>query len=396
MAGYIDFLLDFADKFQNYNEKLDYEEDDYEDKIDRYDKRMTKKMLEFIKNFENKNIDSFESTGIISKNISNELRSELLTNINEYVKKIPIDYHPGSENKVQVIIHPSIYPLIKDAEEKPTKKFDIWKRKYENSKYQWLPSEVSVTNYGKCKFTSYINNLPIEETKLYANLESVLQNIIPYFEKCIEHINTQSLDDDTKLSINKSIRGNTIQIIPKIVKVSLKNNESILGAWHVEGMSHENIIATATCTLEQSDDFSTELYFKTLYNDEEAEKLLYGMPQSIHYTFKEYGKIVNKEMKPLGKVNVKQGDIYVFPNSHVHKVDMKNTKETDSKEPLNAERTLLVFWLINPDVRITSTKDIPQQNYNIEEAHANRLKLMDERKYYKQSFNQRELNLCEH
>jgi hypothetical protein len=59
-------------------------------------------------------------------------------------------------------------------------------------------------------------------------------------------------------------------------------------------------------------------------------------------------------------------------------------------------RTIIVFWLINPDIKITSTKNIKQQAYKLETAHNIRLELMKERTYYKQSFNQRELNLCEH
>jgi hypothetical protein len=52
--------------------------------------------------------------------------------------------------------------------------------------------------------------------------------------------------------------------------------------------------------------------------------------------------------------------------------------------------------LINPEIRIKSTNDIEQQNYDIKKAHEIRLKLMEERTFYKNSFNIRDLNLCEH
>ena len=58
-------------------------------------------------------------------------------------------------------------------------------------------------------------------------------------------------------------------------------------------------------------------------------------------------------------------------------------------------RTIIVFWLINPDFRIKSTKDIKQQNYDIKKAHEIRLELMKERTLYKNSFTIRNLNLCE-
>jgi hypothetical protein len=61
-------------------------------------------------------------------------------------------------------------------------------------------------------------------------------------------------------------------------------------------------------------------------------------------------------------------------------------------------RRIVVFWLVNPDVRIVSTREVPAQQGKIPlaAAKANRLQLMQERKYHKQSWNIREVELCEH
>jgi predicted 2-oxoglutarate/Fe(II)-dependent dioxygenase YbiX len=160
-----------------------------------------------------------------------------------------------------------------------------------------------------------------------------------------------------------------------------------MGAWHVEGMSHENIVATATCTLKQDKDFDTKLYFKRFYSSEEVESIVTGMPQDPPAGL---SNLLHDTLVPLGKVKINEGTIVVFPNSHIHKVDMTSFSKTEQT------RTIIVFWLINPDIRITSTKDIPQQKYSISTAYKNRLELMKERTFYKQTFNQRELNLCEH
>jgi hypothetical protein len=407
LMSYIDYLINYAKKLNDYRNKIydegDEGDEENESKIDKKTNEIDKEHYDTIftqmKEFQNTTIDTFENSGVMIKKIENELRIEILHKINEFKDKLPVDYHPGSENKVRVIVHPSIYPLIKDKEDTIQNKFDFWGRPYENSKYQWLPSDVEVNETGKCKFLSYINNIPKKEKELYSSINNLLQNVIPYFEECLQKINNFKLyeDDDNfyekkvKNIITTSLRGKTIQVITKIVKISLKNKESILGAWHVEGMSHENIIATATCTLEQTDKFDANLYFKRVYNQEEGEKLLYGFPQDIHRTFPKFGNLVTKELLPVGKISIKQGDIIVFPNLHVHKIDMKTDTKTEEES-----RTLLVFWLINPDVRITSTKDIKQQKYKIDKAHQHRLQLMEERKFYKQTFNQRDLNLCEH
>ena len=98
------------------------------------------------------------------------------------------------------------------------------------------------------------------------------------------------------------------------------------------------------------------------------------------------------------------GRLLVWPNSHVHKISrmVNNGEET-------AVRRIVVFWLVNPDVRILSTADVARQQgrlkkpvgssseeEDVEEARAHRLKLMEERKRHKQDWTIREISLCEH
>ena len=90
--------------------------------------------------------------------------------VTEYSKKSKKNYHPFSNKKVRDIVHPSLFPYIKGiskfnscyAEEKSSlyndDNTDYWNREYENSKYQWLPSEFNIDKNGKCKIESYINN----------------------------------------------------------------------------------------------------------------------------------------------------------------------------------------------------------------------------------------------
>ena len=185
-----------------------------------------------------------------------------------------------------------------------------------------------------------------------------------------------------------SLRNRTIQVITKIVKISL--NDKLEGAWHIEGMSHENIIATASCTLEQDKYFKAKLIFKRKYNTTEANYLLYYTCQNPP---RPLNILLNEGTIPLGKSVLKDGTLIVFPNSHIHKIDMGVEKKNT---PKMQNRTIIVFWLINPNIRIKSTKDIKQQNYNLDKAYKVRLELMKERTLYKNSFNIRDLNLCEH
>ena len=407
--NYINYLIKLAKKYEDYQEKLyiifpekidnkyQYENEmDYDyfirDKMKEYHTKNNKSIEKYINFLQNKNISSFYKSGIIVKNIPKKIKISLLNSINNYSDKLVIDYHPGSENKVIDIVHPSIYPLITNIKKSFLDK-DYWGRPYENSKYQWLPSEFNISEDGKCKIESYINNLPITETEIYNNIEKIFEFILPQFENIWSYINAVKLfvgHDIIKENNIKykelSLKNRNLQVITKIVKIKLNEKDTLEGAWHVEGMSHENIVATTSCTLEQDHNFNAKLLFKRKYTINEANKLIYG----IHNTTKELKKILNEGFVPLGNYNLKDGSLIVFPNSHIHKLDMSNTDKSIKT------RTIIVFWLINPDIKIKSTKDIKQQKYDIKKAYNIRLKLMQERRLYKNTFNIRDLNLCEH
>merc|ERR1711998_710976 len=123
-----------------------------------------------------------------------------------------------------------------------------------------------------------------------------------------------------------------------------------------------------------------------------------------------------------------------FPNSHIHKVtklqlrkeeaetsprdgdqhgDTKRLKTTHDAtnaakaqgilgEPKKVIRRIVVFWLVDPTERIVSTANVdPQQvsmggSMKLEDAKQFRLEMMEERKRHKQSYNVREVSLCEH
>ena len=90
-----------------------------------------------------------------------------------------------------------------------------------------------------------------------------------------------------------------------------------------------------------------------------------------------------------------------------------NTRKTT--ETSKAKRTIVVFFVVDPSRRIVSTREVPPQQRDAlaetdheagrtgvgagggmsrADALAHRLKLMEERKYYKQDWNVREIELC--
>ena len=65
----------------------------------------------------------------------------------------------------------------------------MWNRKYENSKFQWLPTYFKISEDGDCHISDYVNNLDKDKFQsLYKDLERLFEVFLPYFEEvCGDH-----------------------------------------------------------------------------------------------------------------------------------------------------------------------------------------------------------------
>jgi predicted DNA-binding WGR domain protein len=395
ISSYINDLLKFTNTIGDKQNKIieNMEDKSYEEYMKKYYDKHFVQFNKVINKYQTKKIGSFIQSGIIVKHIPTKMAKSILEQVNLFANSIDIDYHPNSDKKVRDIIHPSIYPLIIKTTHS-NKKTDYWNRPYEDSDFQWLPSEFDIDIEGKCKIKSYINNLSLDHIDLYKKIEKIFEFVLPQLEDVWSWINSIKLKSEDFIGKNimdklkkHELKNKTLQVITKIVTIDLNSKQDLIGAWHIEGMPHENIVATASCTLYQESNFEGSILFKRVYTAQEEDYIRMNMQQD---PIKEVSDLVYNQHVPIGKVNLSENTLIVFPNSHVHKVDMFNT---GSKKQ---SRTIIVFWLINPNIKIKSTKDIEQQKYSINIAHRNRLMLMKERTIHKQTFNQRDINLCEH
>ncbi len=90
------------------------------------------------------------------------------------------------------------------------------------------------------------------------------------------------------------------------------------GVWHVEGMSHENIVATALYVLDRDPALvGAELLFKRALSRPEAMCIFSAVPQDRPHVAE---RIIADGLLPLGRVATPAGRLVCFPNSHVHRV----------------------------------------------------------------------------
>ncbi|CAK0891356.1 unnamed protein product, partial [Prorocentrum cordatum] len=202
--------------------------------------------------------------------VPTELAGTLNRLIDELKSGATPDYHPGSNGVVCDIVspvataagataqhepgtdaeprwsplallrHPSLYPFVEGTSvvtglpgssakvggNPEGRKTDMWGRNYEGSKYQWLPSEVSVSAAGKCTFDTYINNLDsATQRPLYAALESLLGRCLPLLEASWAHGSAtcdDNMNDDRFTLADIMAMGDSI---PDYVAVAVQKNK---------------------------------------------------------------------------------------------------------------------------------------------------------------------------
>jgi Protein of unknown function (DUF4246) len=139
------------------------------------------------------------------------------------------DWHPNSNDMVQDLVHPSMYPLVygrskvlKTESVGVKEAINIWSGKgdviekdgwlpdhngrriryrvgdgipddYWSDTYQWLPANVAFQDDGSVKFTSYINNLhPVKYSAIYHAIEKLIATSLSTWDQCL------SLHEDSR------------------------------------------------------------------------------------------------------------------------------------------------------------------------------------------------------
>lgn len=116
------------------------------------------------------------------------------------------DWHPNSNDMVQDLVHPSLYPLVYGRSRvlgdelvgvenavhtwagkgRAIPKIDPERDVKWSDTYQWLPSNVAFQEDGSVKFTSYINNLhPTRYPGIYSTIEKLIATALPAWDQCL-------------------------------------------------------------------------------------------------------------------------------------------------------------------------------------------------------------------
>ncbi|MFD5234814.1 DUF4246 domain-containing protein [Streptomyces qaidamensis] len=394
------------------------------------------------------------------------LRSRLhkAVQVLEQVPEAELDWHPGSDGQVLDLVHPSLFCLVRgvsDAPERawqnPTNRYS----KYEFSeRFQWLPTDVDVSDDGDVAFASYVNNVhPEHHHELAGVLPDVFARMVPLLENVLtdlrhprplrieadpygwydsepEYPDKASYGDDgayaealrtwevaqddwwenrrpvlpdapaftppelPDASARVDLRGRRLQVIVKLATIHLTPDKPEYrgGSWHVEGMLNERIVSTGIYYWDSENITESRLSFRAALDDPDYE-------QNDDNGLREVYGLEDEDAlnQMLGSASTPAGRCLAFPNILQHRVDSFRLK--DPTRP--GHRKILAFFLVDPSETIVSTSDVPPQQpwsatstMTLEQAKEHREQLMQERKFFVDEHNEqlyeREFSLCEH
>ncbi|KAI9060773.1 hypothetical protein FKP32DRAFT_1577374 [Trametes sanguinea] len=140
-----------------------------------------------------------------------DLKSALVSGVSvlESVPEEEKDWHPGSNNQVLDLVHPSLYCLrigeslvrrkdesgadvisVLSEEEYTSQRPDFASvEDFVSSDYQWLPTDFEVLGGGSVRPLGYINNLhPTKHRALYDVISSILGRFVPLFDRVLSDV----------------------------------------------------------------------------------------------------------------------------------------------------------------------------------------------------------------
>ncbi|WP_228981083.1 DUF4246 domain-containing protein [Streptomyces sp. DH12] len=404
----------------------------------------------------------WQSDALVDDRLASRLRDAV--RVLEQVPEAERDWHPGSDGQVLDLVHPSLFCLVRDVSGAPER---AWRNptdqysKYEFSeRFQWLPTDVDVSDDGDVTFRSYVNNVHPEAHRelaavlpdLFARMRPLLENVLtdlrhprplrieadPYgwYDSAPAYPDKSSYSDaeahaeavraweaaqddwwenriplipDAPVftppetpdeSARVDLRGRRLQVIVKLATVHLTPDKPEYpgGSWHVEGMLNERIVSTGIYYWDSENITESRLGFRAALDDPDYE-------QNDDNGLREVYGLENEDAlnQVLGSVSTPAGRCLAFPNVLQHRVG--SFRLVDPTRP--GHRKILAFFLVDPSERIVSTSDVPPQQpwsetctMTLEQAKDYREQLMRERKFFVDEHNEqlyeREFSLCEH
>jgi hypothetical protein len=341
-------------------------------------------------------------TYICDNAIPSPLREQFAVHVStlENVPDEEKDWHPRSNRQVLDLVHPSLYCCVYGKTRKMTSSpRKVFKSPLEQmeagllaasevvhgpdmalvepTSFQWIPTEFKVEEDGSVRVLSYINNLhPETHSKLYDAIAAIVGHFVPMFENLevefppsnfpqdmYSHDSWKELPQRPKVPTGAtlpeppsttSLRSKTLQIIVKIAEIVLTPEKPKYagGSWHVEGTGSERIVGTGLYYFGCDNITESRLAFRAEVDEPPYQQSDDAGVAAMYGLFNE-----DLLVQRLGSVTAMTGRCVVFPNCLQHQV--QPFELADPTKP--GTRKILALFLVDPEMRVLSTLDIPAQ-----------------------------------
>ena len=150
------------------------------------------------------------------------------------------------------------------------------------------------------------------------------------------------------------LKGSRLQIIVKMANIILtpEKPEYNGGTWHIEGMKNEHIVASGIHYWHSENITESKLSFRTSISSPIYEQFD-GRGVQCVYGLTDEAPLI----QDIGSVTAVQGRSLCWPNILQHKVEAFRLEDPTKQ----GVRKILVFFLVDPGLRVLSTAHIPPQ-----------------------------------
>ncbi|TMW58052.1 hypothetical protein Poli38472_013526 [Pythium oligandrum] len=353
-----------------------------------------------------------DTTWISASLIALELKTAFVNQVAvlEDVPEREKDWHPGSDNQVLDLVHPSLFCCVYGETKRfaetetldSTDEMSALRRmetiafkatsavdtpEYSGDQYemddenQWIPSDFAVDDDGHVKILSYINNLhPGDHAAMYESIAGIFERFVPMFDRVLSGLTGEChephaieipalkkhaeylpeisvpgvfpLEPDYETAY--TLKGTTVQVIVKIAEIHLTPEKPSYsgGSWHIEGTEAEQIVATGLYYFGCENITESKLSFRAIVSEPDLEDT------SRFYLAALYGLERHELLtQSLGAATAIEDRCFVFLNTLQHKLEPFEL--IDATKP--GVRKILAFFVVNPSNRIPSSSVIPPQ-----------------------------------
>ncbi|KAK4208321.1 hypothetical protein QBC37DRAFT_296987 [Rhypophila decipiens] len=281
--------------------------------------------------------------------------------------------------------HSSAMPDGEEEENGQAERFDLPPEIFEDTDDAGIWEDFNPELYEAKKDEVDIDENDIDETIENLHWEDNIEDqdeetVAKWREEAIRHFKWKEMRDpvlpepldfspvryQTWENIRNKYKEKGLQVYVKMASIELTPEKPKFpqGGWHIEGQLNEQIVATALYYVDSENVTTSSLSFRQRCESEQ-ESLERRVGQSLYdYYEKIYDTQLSRgngqAVQHFGDVVTQQGRLLAFPNVYQHHVS--GFELEDKTKP--GHRRFIALWLVNPDIRVISTANVPPQQFD--------------------------------